>query len=213
MIQAVLFDLDGTLLDTSEGIIESVRFTIEELGYPSLIENTILRFVGPPIQNSLIKFLRLSPKEAQHGADIFRDYYKSKALFKATLYPGIYDLLNSLKIKGVKIGVATYKREDYALSLLEHFKIADLCDVIHGADNNNKLTKANIIELCLNELNVDKANIVLVGDTEHDAKGAKEAGIKFIAVGWGFGYKLITDVSEYPFIKFANSPGEILSIF
>lgn len=212
MIHAVLFDLDGTLLDTSEGIIESVRYTIEELGYPALKEETLLRFVGPPIQNSLMNYLGLSHEDAQHGANIFRDYYKSKALFKATLYSGIFDLLFSLKSKGVKIGVATYKREDYAINLLEHFKIADLCDVIHGADNNNRLTKASIVELCLNELEVDRTSIVLVGDTEHDAKGAKESGIRFIAVGWGFGFKQKKDVVDYPYIAFANFPGDILGI-
>ena len=82
MIKAVLFDLDGTLLDTSEGIMDSVRYTIAQLGYEQLPIETILKFVGPPIQTSLITHLGISIDEAQRGANIFREYYKNNALFK-----------------------------------------------------------------------------------------------------------------------------------
>jgi len=189
MIKAVLFDLDGTLLDTSEGIMDSVRYTIAQLGYAPLPSDTILKFVGPPIQNSLITYVGLTAEEAQTGANIFRNYYKSEALFKAQLYSGIIDVLAMLKNNGVKIGVATYKREDYAIDILEHFGIASYCDVMHGADNENKLTKADIVEMCISEMGEDKASVVLIGDTDHDAKGAQDAGVGFIAVTWGFGYK------------------------
>lgn len=209
MIRAVLFDLDGTLLDTSEGIIDSVQHTITTLSLPTIPLENLLQFVDPPIQNSLIDHYGLSPDEAQNGATIFRDYYKSKALFKAAIYPGIFDLLEYLKKNGILIGVATYKREDYAIELLKHFKIADFCQVIHGADNYNKLTKADIIQLCISELHVGKENVVFVGDTEHDAKGAKDVGTKFIAVTWGFGIKK-EDNLDYPFIAISNTIEQLI---
>lgn len=212
MIKAVLFDLDGTLIDTSEGIIDSVRYTISQLGYEQLPIETILKFVGPPIQNSLITYVNLTLEEAQKGANIFRDYYKNNALYKASVYPGIKKLLLELKNSRIKIGVATYKREDYAIDLLKYFGIADYCDVIHGADNENKLTKADIVEMCINELDENKSNVLLIGDTIHDAKGAYNVSIGFIAVTWGFGYKSPYDKIEYPCITIVKEPKEISKI-
>lgn len=209
MTKAVLFDLDGTLLDTSNGIRESVKYTIDRLGLPELSESTILKFVGPPIQDSLMQYCGLSSKSAQQGAQIFRDYYKNEALYQASLYPGVYPTLLELKNSGIKIGVATYKREDYAIKLLDYFGIAEICDVIHGADNENKLNKAAIIEKCIAELGADKSETVLIGDTEHDAKGAMEAGVGFIAVTWGFGYKNEKEMENYPVKAVVNSPKDI----
>lgn len=211
MIKAVLFDLDGTLLDTSEGIKHSVRYTLSEMGYGALPEETILKFVGPPIQNSLMMYCGFSPEDAQKGANVFRDYYKTNALFEASLYGGIIELLVELKAKDVKIGVATYKREDYAIDLLRHFGIDKYCDVIHGADNENVLSKADIVEMCIKKIGGDREEVVLIGDTEHDAKGAFQANVSFVAVTWGFGYSINNINSSYPMFSIANTPKDIIS--
>lgn len=212
MIKAVLFDLDGTLLDTSEGIKHSVRYTLSQMGYNELPEETILKFVGPPIQNSLMTYCGVDAVEAQRGANEFRDFYKSKALYEASLYDGIIDLLVELKSKGIRIGVATYKREDYALDLLRKFGITEYCDVIHGADNDNKLSKADIVEMCISELGADKSDVILVGDTEHDAKGAFEAGVKFVAVTWGFGYEPNNCRTSYPCLCVINCASQLMKV-
>lgn len=208
-IKVLLFDVDGTLLDTGMGIIHSVRYTLDKLGLPRLPEEILRAFVGPPIQESLRKYAGLSVEDAQKGANIFRDFYKSEALFEASLYEGVLPLLERLKRDGYLIGVATYKREDYALDILRHFGIADYCEVMHGADNDNKLTKADIINLCCVELGVARENIVYVGDTEHDAKGAALAGIKFCAVTWGYGFTPENVSSVYPIDLICNQPNEL----
>lgn len=212
MIEAVLFDLDGTLLNTTEGVLESALYAAKKLGYPELPYETMLTFVGPPIQQSFMKWYGCTAEKAQEAANVFRSYYKENALFKAELYPGIIDLLNELKLRGIKIGVATYKREDYAISILEHFGIAPFCQTMHGADNFNKLTKADIVNICIQELSSQKDGVVLIGDTEHDAKGAAEAGIPFFGVTFGFGFHSPQDIDVYPNIGYADNAKDIIKV-
>ena len=132
--RGVIFDLDGTLLDTSEGVFASVRHTVEALGKPALDEATLRTFIGPPVKLSLIRLYGLDEDAANHATEIFRTQYKDHDLLKAEPYAGIKDLIRALRAQGCKIGVATLKREDYALTLLEHYHFTELCDSICGSD-------------------------------------------------------------------------------
>lgn len=199
-IRTVLFDVDGTLLDTSEGIIESVQHTIRALRLQPLSKAGLLSFIGPPIQQSLTRHFNLDAQQVQQAADIFRDYYKSKALFKATPYSGIHDLLESLSRHGLQIGVATFKREDYAIELLRHFGLAPLCQVIHGADNLNQMTKSDIINLCIDQFHCPPADVCYVGDTENDMLSARKSGTHFVGVTWGFGFRPHTSLPDGPLL-------------
>jgi len=203
-MKAVLFDLDGTLLNTTEGILESVRYVIGKFGLKEKPYDILLRFVGPPIQNSFAKYFNFSAEESQKAADLFRSYYKENALFKAKPYPGVFDVLGKLKKNDIIIAVVTYKREDYARTILEHFGIMQFCSSIHGADNHNVLTKAEIVSNCIHELGVEKKNVLLVGDTEYDAIGAQQAGVSFLGVTYGFGFKSKENVDTYPNIGYAD---------
>lgn len=150
-------------------------------------EDVVSKFVGPPIQDSLVDYAGLPLSRAQEGADIFRNYYKQEALFKACVYPGVFPLLHQLRASKIKMAVATYKREDYAVKLLNHFGMAHYFDVVHGADNENRQTKADIIVKCVDEISLNKENVIMVGDTVYDARGAEGAGVKFVIASWGFG--------------------------
>ena len=212
MIKNVIFDLDGTLLDTREGVIESAKYAAKQMGYPELPHETMLSFVGPPIQNSFMNHYGCDQETAQKAANIFRDHYKNTALLLAEPYEGIYDLCELLKENGVRMSVATYKREDYALTLLRHFNFHKYCDPMHGADNNNALKKEDIVRMCQEEMGATKENSVLIGDTDNDAKGAVKADTPFIAVTYGFGFKTEEDVVKYPYIGVAKKPMEIAKI-
>lgn len=212
MIKNVIFDLDGTLLDTREGVIESAKYAARQMGYDELPYDTMLSFVGPPIQNSFMKHYGCDQETAQRAANIFRDYYKNTALLLAEPYEGIYDLCRLLKENGVRMSVATYKREDYALTLLRHFDFHKYCDPMHGADNNNVLKKEDIVRMCQEEMGATREDSVLIGDTDNDAKGAVKANTPFIAVTYGFGFRSEGDVAEYPHIGIANTPMEIADI-
>ena len=212
MIHNVIFDLDGTLLDTREGILESVKHAAETLGYPPLEQDVLLTFVGPPIQQSFMTHYGCDAAAAQRAAEIFRAYYKDKALLKARPYKGIYTLCERLKQRGVRMAVATYKREDYALSLLHHFRFDDYCAVMHGADGENKLKKRDIVRLCMKELGAAPNDTVLVGDTAHDAVGAAEAGVGFLAVTYGFGFQDESELKEFASVGAARTPMEVADI-
>jgi phosphoglycolate phosphatase len=213
LIKGVLFDLDGTLLNTTEGVLDSAKYTAKKMGYNELPNEILIKFIGPPIQESFKIYYGSNSETAQKAANIFREHYKNEDLFKAVPYDGIIEFCNWLKNKKYRIAVATYKREDYALNLLHHFNFAKYCVSIHGADNENKLSKADIAQICIEEMACKRDEVVLIGDTEHDAVGAEKAGIKFIGVTYGFGFKTIDDVKAYKHIGYANNVSELYKFF
>lgn len=212
MIRNAIFDLDGTLLDTSEGIIESARYSIRKMGFRELTKQELLTFIGPPLQASYKRLFGCDDDSAQTATNYFRECYSSGAMFQARPYDGIYALCEKLKARGVNIAVATYKKEDYAIMLLKHFRFDEYFRVMHGADGQNKLTKADIINICCAELGGSKDTTALIGDTENDAKGAEMAGVKFIGVTYGFGFRTVQDVDAFPNIGTAASPEEVAEI-
>lgn len=210
MSLSFIFDVDGTLLNGTEGIIKSVEYAISQMGLEIPTKNELISFVGPPIQNSAKQRFNLTDEEAQTFANIFRKKYADGDVLLAFVYDGIYELLDFLKQKNYKMGVATYKREDYAVNLMKHFKFDKYFDSICGADNNNKLTKFDILVNCKNNLTSNNDEIFMIGDSFHDAQAAEKLGVKFIGVTYGFGFKTKQDVNEYPNVLSANTPYEII---
>ena len=205
----IIFDLDGTLLNTKEGIVSSVKYTIEKMGYKEISDKEIDSFIGPPIQDSFAREYGISGDELQVVATTFRDRYKYHDLYKAEVYEGIVDVLSEIKKRGMLLAVATYKREDYAKMILKHFNIDGFFDVIHGADHENILKKSDIVRMCVEETGIrDKERVLLIGDTENDEKGAKAIGVNFLGVLYGFGYREETNRSDAN--EYAREPKEIL---
>ena len=211
----VILDLDGTLLDTTEGILNAVRYTIDKCGLPDLSEETIKTFIGPPIQDSFRKAYCIEDTDKlQELATIFRNRYKDNDLYKAKPYPGIYQACEELQAADVLLAVATYKREDYAVDLLRHFGFDKYMTAIYGADHENILKKADIIQKCLNLLDKPyrqnfRGNAVMVGDTENDRLGAQRAGIDFIGVTYGFGFQDKSELAMSACIGAADSVKEL----
>lgn len=200
---AVIFDLDGTLLDTSEGIIKAVEYTIRKYNLNKLTNDQLLSFIGPPIQESFNRMYNFDEEKCQRLAETFRERYKTIDLLKAKPYNGIYELLNHLLENNIKIAVSTYKREDYAKTLLDAFEFNKYFNIINGADNYNKLKKKDIIKLSINDCKINNnSKVVYIGDTQSDLNASKELEINFIGVNYGFGFK---NVNSY-----ANKPNDIL---
>lgn len=212
--KSVLFDLDGTLLDTSGGVIKSVEYLINELSLPQITEEVKRSFIGPPIQASLKRVYGMDGEEVRAATKVFRDRYSTVDLCIAAEYAGIRELLSLLRQKGIKIGVATYKRQDYAEEILRAFHIAPLCDCIYGADYDGKYTKQDIINLCIEHLaDGDKSHTVMIGDSEFDALGAQQAGVDFIGVTYGFGFRSKDEVAGYPHVAAAGDVAGLIKLF
>lgn len=209
-----VFDVDGTLLDTTEGVLAAVIYTIKKHNLPLLSEEQLKTFIGPPVQDSFQKYYQLGEKENQKLAECFRDRYKNFDLLKAVPYPGIFETMDVLYENNIKIAVATYKREDYAIKLLKHFKFDKYTNIMYGADNFNKLKKKDIIIKCMEDLGVtDYSKAVMIGDTDNDAIGADKIGMNFLGVTYGFGFKSSNDVKQYPSIGSVNYVEDISAYF
>ena len=197
MQKTIIFDVDGTLIDGTEGILSAVKYAIKVHNLKELTDEQLISFVGPPIQNSLKQTYGMNDEDAQTCANTFRTQYANEDVYKARVYDGIYELLDYLKSKGCKLGVATYKREDYAISLMKYFGFDKYFDSICGADNENKLKKLDIMENCINILCDTRENVIMIGDSNHDAGASKKLGVKFIGVTYGFGFKTEQEFEPY----------------
>ncbi len=212
--ELAIFDLDGTLLDTTRGLLTAQKHTIVQMGLPMVDDEVLKSFIGPPVQDAFRKAYGLEGPVLQEIAGIFRDYYSTKTLFEAVAYEGIYELLASLDGMGIKSAVATYKREDYALKLLKHFEFDRYTDIMFGGDHENKLKKKDIIEKCIAMSGVtDKGRVVMIGDTVSDSQGAESVGVDFIGVTYGFGFKTDEARAGVKALGFADSALGLLEFF
>ncbi|MCQ2519078.1 MAG: HAD-IA family hydrolase [Lachnospiraceae bacterium] len=204
-VKYVIFDLDGTLLDTSVGVKQAICYTVKQYGLPVPTEEEMDTFIGPPIYESFVRYYKMSDEESKKATEIFRDAYKNQFLMGATAYDGIYDLLKKLKSLGIKTGVATNKRDDYAKVLLRGFGFDEYFDFILGSDMENKMKKPDIVIKCMEALGaVDKQEVILVGDTVFDMEAAEQIGIGFIGVTYGFGFSAKKQDSD-PDILFSRT--------
>lgn len=208
----VIFDVDGTLFDTSEGIISSIRYVIKKMNYPELSLEDMRSFIGPPIQKTFAEKFNLDKEKAEMSTEVFRSHYADKDLYKSAPYAGIEDLLIQIKVQKIQTAVATYKREDMAIMLLKHFNLDKYMDIVHGSDYNGTLTKCDIIRKCISESGInDKSRIVMIGDTVGDASSAELAGIDFIGVTFGFGLNKNQDLAEIRTVGLADKAEEIIN--
>lgn len=215
MCKTVIFDVDGTLFDSSEGIKESIRYTLVNQNIEMLSEKELNEFVGfSPLFGAFKHFCKLDDNLAQTCCEIYRKYYKDEKAYKQSqVYEGIYELLETLKTQGYKLGVATYKRQDYAVDLMKHFGFDKYFTSICGADNENKLKKFDILQNCMQELGNNKKETILIGDSYHDGLAAAQMGVGFIGVTYGFGFKTKEEVNKYNPILCADKVNEIIEYF
>ena len=168
MYKYILFDLDGTITETGPGIMNSVEYALNKMNREVGERDTLKKFIGPPLTESMEKYYGMSEEEALLGVKYYREYYAVKGIFENSVYEGLAETLESLKNEGYILAVATSKPEEYA----------------------KRIRKADVIRYALDNLGVERENydqVVMVGDRNNDIYGAKENGIQVIGVLYGYG--------------------------
>ena len=186
MKTTVLFDLDGTLTDSGEGIINSAIPALEHFGLPVPSREELRVFVGPPLHETFQRF-GVPADKAEEAIRVYRSRYIPTGMFENTPYPGVKALLKALKSEGYTLYVATSKPEEMSVTILEKFGLAPYFDRICGASTDtSRSTKDAVIAYLLAQSGA-KEDMVMVGDTKYDVLGAKAHGIPTIGVSWGYG--------------------------
>ncbi|HEX2947573.1 MAG TPA: HAD family hydrolase [Clostridia bacterium] len=185
----ILFDLDGTLTDPAIGITKSVAYALEAFGIHTDDLNKLCKFIGPPLRDSLMEYYGFSEEQALAGIEKYREYFAKTGIYENRLYPGIKDMLEKLKAKGMKVILATSKQKVFADIILEHFGIMQYFDLVCGCElDGTRGRKGEVIRYALETADVKEPdNAVMVGDRKHDVLGAKEAGIACVGVLFGYG--------------------------
>lgn len=209
MKKTILFDLDGTLTDSGEGIINCAILALEHFGIPIPSREEMRVFVGPPLHESFIKH-GVPADQADEAVRIYRSRYIPIGKFENTPYPGIRELLEALNAEGHKLFVATSKPEQMSVEILEHFDLAKYFDQICGASmDTSRSSKEAVIEYLLHQ-NGKADNMVMIGDTKFDVIGAKVHGIPTIGVSWGYGE--IRDMLDAGAVGIAHTAEELLDM-
>ncbi len=207
--KAVLFDLDGTLTDSGEGIINCAIFAMEKLGIPVPPREKMGVFVGPPLWDTFRDF-GVPSNRLDEAVDIFRSRYVPIGKFENIPYPGIREVLEALRNQGRKLYVATSKPEVTAREILDHFDLSRYFTEICGATiDKSRSAKEEVIAYLLS-LDGCQENSVMVGDTAFDVIGAAAHGIPTIGAAWGYGKT--EDMVSAGAAAIAQSPEDLLRI-
>jgi len=188
-IQSILFDLDGTITDPKEGIVNSILYAVKELGLEEKHPETLDSFIGPPLQHSFRDRYHLSDEAAMEAVRIYRVYYAEKGIFECHLYDGIEELLQTLYEENIFMSLATSKPVKYADQLMQHFGLDEYFEFTAGALLDGKRTdKKEVIQYALENIPpFEKDEILMLGDREFDIDGGKFHQLQTAWAKWGYG--------------------------
>ena len=187
----MLFDLDGTIVDSAPGITSSLAWTFERLGRPIPSPAELLLYVGPPILDSFRDRARMSPAQAEHALETYRPHYLATGVFNSAVYPGVAATIEAVHAAGIPLSLATSKPESLATVTLDYFDLARYFAFLSGASEDEKRSaKADVVAYALARLaasGVDVSRPVMVGDRGYDVEGAAANDVPTIFVEWGYG--------------------------
>ncbi len=209
MAKNIIFDLDGTLTDSGEGIINCAAMTLERFGLPVPDRETMRIFVGPPLHETFIKF-GIPAERTDEAVEIYRSRYTTVGKFENHPYPGVEKLLEALSNQGHHLFVATSKPEQVSVEILEKFGLARHFERICGASlDTSRSKKEDVIAYLLTQVQ-DVRETVMVGDTAFDVIGAAVHSIPTIGVAWGYGQ--VTDMEAAGACAIAHTPEALLQM-
>jgi len=187
-LDAIYFDLDGTLTDPKAGITRSIQYALQKLDHPTMpTEDELTWCIGPPLRASFVRLLG-----AETSADLAVSYYRERfsdvGLYENGVYDGIGAVLTKLGAAGHRLFVATSKPHVFAERIIDHFGLRDHFERVFGSElDGTRVDKSHLLEYALKQASVDPARTLMIGDRSHDMVGAKNNGMKGIGVLYGYG--------------------------
>ena len=183
----LLFDLDGTLTDSTEGILKCLVNAIKQMGFE--VPEDRNKFLGPPIRQSFAEFCGMNGKQINEAVKIFRDRYSTVGLFENRVYDGIPEMLERLKSGGKRLMIATSKPQVYAVRIADRFGLSQFFEFVGGAElDGSRDYKDEVIEYVLAQNGItDRSKVLMIGDRRQDVLGAHKTGIKCMGILWGYG--------------------------
>ncbi len=204
----IMFDVDGTIFDTSEGVSASILYALEKIGEKPLAKEILQKFIGPPLMEGFMSFAGVSAENANTAIEYYREIYTPKGVYMAKLYGGITELLDDLCKKGKSLFVISSKPTVFVEKLFEKFEIEKYFkDIAEVRFDNCEISKEDLINSVIKKYSLDISDTVMVGDRKFDIDGAKAVGVRSVGVTYGFGSSEELLFHGADFI--ANSPEEI----
>jgi phosphoglycolate phosphatase len=212
MLKNVFFDLDGTLTDPSEGITGCIRYSLANLGRPSLSNIELQSYIGPPLRDGFKQLLGSDDASLiEKAVGLYRERFSNIGIFENTVYPGVVDLLSALNKGSIKVYLVTSKPKYYAEIIIKHFQLTQWFQDIYGSEMDGRFSnKAELVKLLLNNRNIGPGEAVMVGDRKEDIIAGKANGTKTIGVTYGFGSEQEITDSAPDYI--CNNPLEIQNV-
>ena len=210
MVTHLLFDLDGTLTDSQEGITRSVDYALRTVcGIETADLNTLTPYIGPPLVDGFMENHGLDRATAARCRDAYRERYADIGLFENAVYPGIPEALTALRDAGCQLAVATSKPEVFAKKILAHFDLDRPFAVISGASMGGQIsTKADVVAQTLARLgNPPVSDVLMIGDRRHDVLGAAACGVRTVGVLYGFGSR--EELTQAGAAALCETPGDL----
>lgn len=193
MIKAILFDLDGTIINSEEGITKCVQYALKSFGVDEPDLKKLLCFIGPPLKPVFREKYGFDKEKAWQAVLKYRERFDKTGIFECELYDGVAEAIRELKEEGYVIALASSKPETACRRILDHFSLTSYFDEIVGSTLDGSIsTKQQVLEELgrrMEHMNITKDEMCLIGDTEYDAIGASQFGIHCIGVSYGFGKK------------------------
>ncbi len=189
MKKVILFDLDGTIIDSQEGVTKCVQYALAHFGIQEEDLEKLRVFIGPPLRGQFQRQYGFTPQQAQEAVMVYRERYVKKGMYECRLYPYVKEILAHLRQKGYLLALASSKNESACIGILKHFGIDGGFDLIGGATDDGRISeKADVLKMVMERLgNWNTKDYVLIGDTRFDVLGACAVGMDCIGVTYGFG--------------------------
>lgn len=207
--EALLFDLDGTITDSKEGILNCFRYALDTFGVDGSDEEKMMQVMGPPLKESFMRLYGLSEAQTVVALQKYRERYNDVGIYENCLYDGITNLLAACKRAGYRIALATSKPEVFSARIVAHFGLEPYFDLVTGASlDESRSTKEAVIAHILRSMEIEPSRALMIGDRKHDLIGAQICGLDAVGVLYGYGSR--AELEGYPHVYLAENMESLL---